>query len=135
MIASALDAIVGLGLTDRDVWLHGAPMFHLVDAWSIWSMPLIGAPQVALHFTPEGLMQVVQRTKATGAGLPPTLINLMANHPKIGTYDLVEPALHHVRRLADATRHTAEGGQDHSDHVHPRLRHYRDIGHHHARPS
>ena len=88
MIASALDAIVGLGLTDRDVWLHGAPMFHLVDAWSIWSMPLIGAPQVTLHFTPEGIMQVVQRTKATGAGLPPTLINLMANHPKIGSYDL-----------------------------------------------
>ena len=88
MIASALDAIVGLGLTDRDVWLHGAPMFHLVDAWSIWSMPLIGAPQVTLHFTPEGIMQVVQRTKATGAGLPPTLISLMANHPKISSYDL-----------------------------------------------
>ena len=88
MIASALDAIIGLGLTERDIWLHGAPMFHLVDAWSIWSMPLIGAPQVALHFTPEGLMQVVERTKATGAGLPPTLINLMANHPKVGSYDL-----------------------------------------------
>ena len=88
MIASALDAIVGLGLTDRDVWLHGAPMFHLVDAWSIWSMPMLGAPQVTLHFTPEGLMQVVERTKATSAGLPPTLINLMANHPKVGAYDL-----------------------------------------------
>ena len=49
---------------------------------------MIGAPQVALHFTPERIMEVVQRTKATGNGLPPTLINMMANHPKIGSYDL-----------------------------------------------
>jgi long-chain acyl-CoA synthetase len=88
MIASALDSIVGLGLTYRDVWLHGAPMFHLVDAWSIWSMPMIGAPQVALHFAPERMMETVQRTRATATGLPPTLINMMANHPKIGAYDL-----------------------------------------------
>jgi long-chain acyl-CoA synthetase len=88
MVASALDAIVGLGLGASDVWLHAAPMFHLVDAWSIWSLPMIGAPQVALHFTPERMMETVQRTRATGTGLPPTLINMMANHPKIADYDL-----------------------------------------------
>jgi len=88
MVASAVDSIIGLSLNPRDVWLHAAPMFHLVDAWSIWSLPMIGAPQVALHFTPERMMDVVQRTKATGTGLPPTLINMMANHPKIGAYDL-----------------------------------------------
>jgi long-chain acyl-CoA synthetase len=88
MIASAFDSLVGLALNEKDVWLHGAPMFHLVDAWSIWAMPLIGAPQVTLHYTPEGFMQVVQKTRATGTGLPPTLISMMANHPKIGAYDL-----------------------------------------------
>jgi long-chain acyl-CoA synthetase len=88
MIASAFDSIVGLELTRDDIWLHAAPMFHLVDAWSIWSMPLLGAPQVMLHFTPEKMMEVVQRTKPTGAGVPPTLINMMANHPKIRDYDL-----------------------------------------------
>jgi long-chain acyl-CoA synthetase len=88
MIASAFDSIVGLELTREDIWLHAAPMFHLVDAWSIWSMPLLGATQVMLHFTPEKMMEVVQRTKPTGAGVPPTLINMMANHPKIRDYDL-----------------------------------------------
>jgi long-chain acyl-CoA synthetase len=88
MIASAFDSIVGLELTRDDIWLHAAPMFHLVDAWSIWSMPLLGATQVMLHFTPEKMMEVVQRTKPTGAGVPPTLINMMANHPKIRDYDL-----------------------------------------------
>jgi long-chain acyl-CoA synthetase len=33
-------------------------------------------------------MEVVQRTRPTGAGVPPTLINMMANHPKIGQFDL-----------------------------------------------
>ncbi|MGE0733492.1 MAG: long-chain-fatty-acid--CoA ligase [Alphaproteobacteria bacterium] len=88
MIASAFDALVGLGLTEHDIWLHAAPMFHLVDAWSIWSMPMIGAPQVTLQFTPERIMDVVQRTKCTGTGLPPTLINMMANHPKFRDFDL-----------------------------------------------
>src|SRR5256885_4120220 len=88
MIASAFDAIVGLQLGRDDIWLHAAPMFHLVDAWSIWSLPILGATQVMLHFTPEKMMEVVQRTKPTGAGVPPTLINMMANHPKIKEFDL-----------------------------------------------
>jgi long-chain acyl-CoA synthetase len=88
MIASALDSIVGLELTREDIWLHAAPMFHLVDAWSVWSMPLLGAPQVMVHFTPEKMMEVVQKARPTGAGVPPTLINMMANHPKIRDYDL-----------------------------------------------
>jgi long-chain acyl-CoA synthetase len=88
MIASALDSIVGLELTRDDIWLHAAPMFHLVDAWSVWSMPLLGATQVMVHFTPERMMEVMQRTRPTGAGVPPTLINMMANHPKIGQFDL-----------------------------------------------
>jgi long-chain acyl-CoA synthetase len=88
MIASAFDSIVGLELRSDDIWLHAAPMFHLVDAWSVWSMPLLGATQVMLHFTPEKMMEVVQRTKPTGAGVPPTLINMMANHPRIRDYDL-----------------------------------------------
>ena len=87
MVASALDSIVGLALRPSDVWLHAAPMFHLVDAWSIWSLPMIGAPQVTLHFTPERAMQVIQRARPTGTGLPPTLINMMANHPRISECD------------------------------------------------
>jgi long-chain acyl-CoA synthetase len=88
MTASTFDSIVGLGLTGNDVWLHGAPMFHLVDAWSVWAMPLLGAPQVPLHFEPEKALQVISRTRSTAVGLPPTLISMMAQHPRIGDYDL-----------------------------------------------
>ena len=107
MIASAFDSLVGLALNEKDIWLHGAPMFHLVDAWSIWAMPLIGAPQVTLHYTPEGFMRTVQATRATATGLPPTLISMMANHPKIDEYDLGSLRLVHVWRLTNTARHTA----------------------------
>ena len=88
MIASAFDSLVGLALNEHDVWMHAAPMFHLVDAWSIWSMPMIGAAQVALSFTPDRFLETASRAKPTATALPPTLINMMAAHPKIRDYDL-----------------------------------------------
>ena len=88
MLASAYDSIVGLGLTFEDRWLHAAPMFHLVDAWSVWSFPLMGAPQVCLAFEPERYLKVVHSTRPTATALPPTLINMVANHPKFDGYDL-----------------------------------------------
>ena len=88
MICSAFDALAGLALTEQDIWLHAAPMFHLVDAWSIWSMPLVGAAQTVVHFTPERFMETVARTKTTATGLPSTLISMTAEHPKRGAYDL-----------------------------------------------
>ena len=88
MICSAFDALVCLALTEQDIWLHSAPMFHLVDAWSIWSLPMIGAAQAVVHFTPERFMETVARTKTTATGLPSTLISMTAEHPKRGAYDL-----------------------------------------------
>jgi len=88
MLASAVDAIVGLGLTFDDRWLHAAPMFHLVDAWSIWSFPMMGAPQVCLAFEPVRYLEAVHAARPTATGLPPTLINMVANHPKFDQYDL-----------------------------------------------
>jgi len=88
MLASAVDAIVGLGLSYADRWLHAAPMFHLVDAWSIWSFPMMGAPQICLAFEPERYLDVVRTARPTTTGLPPTLINMVANHPRFDQYDL-----------------------------------------------
>ena len=88
MLASAVDSIVGLGLTFEDRWLHAAPMFHLVDAWSIWSFPMMGAPQICLAFEPVRYLETVHAARPTATGLPPTLINMVANHPKFDQYDL-----------------------------------------------
>ena len=37
---------------------------------------------------PKRFMDRLQATRATATGLPPTLISMMANHPKIREYDL-----------------------------------------------
>ncbi len=88
MLASTYDSIVGLGLTFEDRWLHAAPLFHLVDAWSVWAFPLMGATQVCVAFEPERYLEVVHETRPTATALPPTLINMVAHHPKLGGYDL-----------------------------------------------
>jgi len=74
MITSAIDSIIGLELNERDIWLHAAPMFHLVDAWAIWAMPLLGASQVMLSFAPEAAMQIIDAKKPTAAGMPRSLL-------------------------------------------------------------
>jgi len=88
MIASAFDALAGLALTEKDIWLHAAPMFHLVDAWSIWSLPMVGAAQAVVNFAPERFMETVARCKVTATALPSTLISMTTEHPKCGSYDL-----------------------------------------------
>src|SRR5690606_16219515 len=39
---NALGAVAELALSDKDCWLHTAPMFHLVDAWAIWAVTWVG---------------------------------------------------------------------------------------------
>jgi acyl-CoA synthetase (AMP-forming)/AMP-acid ligase II len=37
-----------LAFVERDVWLHAAPMFHLADAWAVWTATAVGATHVML---------------------------------------------------------------------------------------
>jgi len=37
-----------LAFSERDVWLHAAPMFHLADAWAVWTATAAGATHVML---------------------------------------------------------------------------------------
>ena len=39
----ALGTIAELHLTDSDVWLHVAPLFHLADAWATWAVTWVAA--------------------------------------------------------------------------------------------
>ena len=51
----ALGTIAELHLTDRDVWLHAAPLFHLADAWATWAITWVGGTHV-----------LVERVRSTG---------------------------------------------------------------------
>src|SRR5882757_9898637 len=88
LLASALDAIVTLELSGGSVWFHAPPMFHLVDAFAIWGLTLVGGCHVTEHFDPSRFCAVVENAGVTVVSLPPTLLDMIARTPDFGKYDL-----------------------------------------------
>jgi long-chain acyl-CoA synthetase len=87
MVASALDAIMTLDLSADDVWFHAPPMFHLVDAWAIWAMTLVGGRHVTEHFDPARFGATVEAAKVTKVSLPPTLLDMIARDASTRRFD------------------------------------------------
>jgi long-chain acyl-CoA synthetase len=71
------------------VFLHAAPMFHIVDFPLLFSAPAFGTCQVTIaKFSPEDFCQTVQRERVTQSVLVPTMINLLVQFPALRDYDL-----------------------------------------------
>jgi fatty-acyl-CoA synthase len=84
----ALGTVAELHLTDRDVWIHVAPLFHLADAWATWAITWVGGTHVLVReFHPKGVLETIEREKVTITNLIPTMLNLMVNEPDVGHYD------------------------------------------------
>jgi acyl-CoA synthetase (AMP-forming)/AMP-acid ligase II len=88
LLMSSLDSIIALNLQREDVWFHSAPMFHLVDAFAIWAITLIGARHVTAHFEPASFAETVELERITQASLPPTLLDMIAKHPNTPRHDV-----------------------------------------------
>ena len=84
----ALGTIAELHLTDRDVWVHVAPLFHLADAWATWAMTWVGGTHVLVReFESKVVFEVIEKEKVTLTNLIPTMLNLMVKHPEVGHYN------------------------------------------------
>ncbi len=84
----ALSTIAEIHLTDRDVWIHVAPLFHLADAWATWAVTWVGGTHVLVRdFDAKVVLETIQREKVTLTNLIPTMLNLMVNHPDVGKFD------------------------------------------------
>ena len=84
----ALGTVAELHLTDRDVWIHVAPLFHLADAWATWAVTWVGGTHVLVKdFHPKVVLETIEREKVTITNLIPTMLNLMINDPDAGNYD------------------------------------------------
>ncbi|MDB5601216.1 MAG: hypothetical protein JWN71_3260 [Xanthobacteraceae bacterium] len=88
LVASALDAILTLELSAKSIWFHAPPMFHLVDAFSIWALTLVGGCHITEHFEPAKFCAVVERSRVTVLSLPPPLLDMIARSTGFGTHDL-----------------------------------------------
>jgi len=85
----ALCAAAELGLCDRDVWGHVAPMFHLADAWATVAITLVGGVHVALpRFEARAALDLFERERVTVSNLVPTMLALMVAEPDARSRDL-----------------------------------------------
>lgn len=84
----ALGTIAEFHLTDQDVWIHVAPLFHLADAWATWAITWVGGTHVLVReFDSKTVLETIEKEKVTLTNLIPTMLNLMVNHPDVGKYD------------------------------------------------
>ncbi|OGP88516.1 MAG: hypothetical protein A2156_03580 [Deltaproteobacteria bacterium RBG_16_48_10] len=84
----ALGTIAEIHLTDQDVWIHVAPLFHLADAWATWAVTWVGGTHVLVReFNSKVVLELIEKERVTVTNLIPTMLNLMVNHPDSGKYD------------------------------------------------
>lgn len=84
----ALAAAYELGLSDRDTWAHFGPMFHLLDAWSVFSATWAGAKHVFFpYFSAPDVLSIIEQEKVTITALVPTMLNAMLNEPTVEKRD------------------------------------------------
>ncbi len=85
----ALDAAIGLRVTDADVILHIVPLFH-VNGWGTPQfLTMAGGTHVMLRkIDPAMLLGMVQQHKVTFMLGVPTIFNALLNYPDLGKYNL-----------------------------------------------
>jgi acyl-CoA synthetase (AMP-forming)/AMP-acid ligase II len=80
----SLGTIAELKMTDEDVWLHAAPMFHLADAWATWAVTWVGGTHVMVpEFDPGSVINIMEREEITLTNMIPTMLNLIVHDPAI----------------------------------------------------
>jgi len=83
----ALAAIAELNLSDRDVWIHVAPLFHLADAWATFAVTWVGGKHVVVpEFDPVQVLQTIEKERVTLTNMVPTMLNALVNAPDVNTY-------------------------------------------------
>lgn len=89
LMTSALGALAsGFFLTSGGPLLHAAPMFHLADL-AIWCEQVIrGGVHVYIpSFTPERVLDALQRHRVSDLLLVPTMVQMLVDHPSLPDYD------------------------------------------------
>lgn len=82
VILHALACCVEHRLRRDDIWLHAAPMFHLVDAYAIFAVTWLGGSHVTLAtYSTEALLDASERRQVTVTNLASTMISLLVARP------------------------------------------------------
>jgi len=89
IVSNALNTIPAVNFRSDMRWLHAAPMFHIADALAIYGVTMVAGRHVFIPaFEPVTVLKAIQSEGITESLWVPTMINMIANHPDIGKYDL-----------------------------------------------
>jgi acyl-CoA synthetase (AMP-forming)/AMP-acid ligase II len=88
LIGSAL-GLVGSGEPVGPIYLHAAPMFHAADMLLFISSLMLESTHVVIpSFEPVGMMQVIAQEAVTDTIIVPTMIQMLADHPRLHEFNL-----------------------------------------------
>ncbi|MGI8927294.1 MAG: long-chain-fatty-acid--CoA ligase [Tepidiformaceae bacterium] len=89
ILSNAQHFILSCGFSERDTWLHVAPMFHLADAWACYALTMVGGTPIFIPgFAPPATLEAFQQYRITKTLLVPTMINALVNFPGAEDYDI-----------------------------------------------
>ena len=85
----SLWAIEEFDISERDNWLHAAPMFHLADAWASFAFTYAGAKHTMLNdFREQEAFTAIEKEGVTISNMIPTMLNMLIHYNGIDNYDL-----------------------------------------------
>ena len=79
VIVHATTAALEFGFVPTDVWLHAAPLFHAMDLFAVFALPLVNAAQATTGSAsdPRALFAALTDARATCTALAPTSLRLL----------------------------------------------------------
>lgn len=89
VLAHAAGTCAEMRLHGGDVWLHAAPMFHLVDAFAVFAVTAVGGRHVLLRqFEAAAVLRTIQQERVSATNLATTMVTLLVSHPAAAAADL-----------------------------------------------
>ncbi len=86
--SNALNAVSLIGYGRDSVYLHAAPMFHLTDGMSTYSLTMAGGTHVFMpRFDPRQCLELIQAHAVTHICLVPTMIEMLVNLAEKEAFD------------------------------------------------
>ncbi|TXL81631.1 long-chain fatty acid--CoA ligase [Vineibacter terrae] len=89
LVWNAMNAIAGLYFDHDTTYIHSGPMFHLADGASTFGVTACGGFHAFVpRFDATDCLQTIAQEKVTHGQYVPTMINMLANHPKVADFDV-----------------------------------------------
>ena len=77
-----------MSLNASDVWLHAAPIFHLVDAFAIYAITRVGGCHIFLSkFEPGSFLDAVEQEGVTCTNVASSMVIILSNNSAINFKD------------------------------------------------